>query len=446
MSRKAELNLSRKNKIYFAIGKDSAAMIFCAVLLLLVLYLIINTNNPRALVPFMLGVNFLLLLALGMVYKLENLTKDRALRVITKISRVKLIITNLDELLSLICTTLEEELVGKFSIVLNDDVRKIEMNAEYFEKAKKILRSAVPLTIARFDKIIYFRPLICNDKKIGVLVGEMNSRHDFNFTLRKILPEQIAIIISNFQTRRKLHDSNITQERERLRSLILSSISHDLKTPLSSIIGGLSVFNALSSRNKLDEKSKKTLIDTALEEAERLNDFISEVLEMTRIESGAIKLQMQPLEPSCAIEKVLKRFERKLKNYVLDVRIQEKVKINFDATSLEQVIQNIIDNNIKYAPKDTKISLWDKLTQDAYYIFIKDEGRGIHPDKLNLIFNKFERFSYEDKVVGSGLGLSIVKALMELNGAKVMAKNSDGGTGAIFVLEFNDFIKSRETT
>ena len=134
-----------------------------------------------------------------------------------------------------------------------------------------------------------------------MLIAEIQSRHEFNFTLQKILPQQISLMINNFQTVVKLQKANVAQERENLRSLILSSISHDLKTPLSSIIAGLSVFNALSSKNKLDEKSKKILINTALEEAERLNEFISEILEMTRIESGAITLNKQLLEAAAGL-------------------------------------------------------------------------------------------------------------------------------------------------
>ncbi len=238
-----------------------------------------------------------------------------------------------------------------------------------------------------------------------------------------------------------MREAKVNEEREKLRSLILSSISHDLKTPLFSIIGSLNIFNTLSKKNKLSKANQKTLINTALEEAERLNNFISDVLEMTRIESGAIKLHKKLLNPALIILKTLERFDEELKKYQLEILLSKQVKINFDRLSFEQIIQNLIDNTIKYSPKNTKITIYEELADGVYRIFIKDEGRGLDPTKLDSIFNKFERFNLEDKVVGSGLGLSIVKALTEANNAKITAENSDGKKGAVFILEFRDFIK-----
>lgn len=442
-----ELKLSKKNKayVYFAINRNSAVLISVAAILLLLLYSVINADFPQNLMSISLGINFLLLVGIILlctVYKLENLTKDRALRIIATISRVKLSVVSICDLVKLICKKLECELGGKFWVILAEHNQNLEMDESYRENALRVLKNMVPLTIRYFDKIIYFQPLHINDKIIGVLIAEIQSRHEFNFTLQKILPHQISLMINNFQTVVKLQKANVAQERENLRSLILSSISHDLKTPLSSIIAGLRVFNVLSSKNKLDEKSKKILINTALEEAERLNEFISEILEMTRIESGAITLNKQLLEAAVVMEKVCKRFEQKLRDYKIEINFGEKVKINFDQTSCEQVFQNLIDNTIKYSPKKSKISIWDKLKNDSYFIFIKDEGVGINPSKLNLIFNKFERFSLKDKVVGSGLGLSIVKALMEANDASIIAQNVENEIGAIFVLRFKDFTKN----
>ena len=201
----------------------------------------------------------------------------------------------------------------------------------------------------------------------------------------------------------------------------------------------MSVFRALSNQNKLNKENTEILITTALEESERLHSFISDVLEMTRIESGAIKLDKKPLNPFLIVAKILARFEKQLQEYQMEIALDQKIKINFDQIALEQIIQNLVDNTIKYSSKNTKIIICDEISSDNYRIFIKDEGSGIDPTKLDLIFNKFERFSLEDKVLGSGLGLAIVKALMEINNAAIVAKNSDEAKGAVFILEFSEY-------
>jgi two-component system sensor histidine kinase KdpD len=145
------------------------------------------------------------------------------------------------------------------------------------------------------------------------------------------------------------------------------------------------------------------LIVTALEEAERLNSLISDILEMTRIESGEIQLHKIWLNPALTMPLVLKRSSDDMEKYHLDISLNKKIKINFDQTYFEQIMQNLLDNTIKYSLKNTKITIYYQLSKDSYRIFIKDEGMGIDPTKLNLIFNKFERFNLEDKILGNGI-------------------------------------------
>ena len=447
----SEKNIWNKRRIFFAINSNLVIIIGVAAVLLIPLWIGIKKSyfdsallhQTSVIINFVLSLAIVLLM-IFMVYTLrihqtENFAKTHALKIINRISRVKLMAFNVHDLMDMICKKLEEELGGRFFLVLADDNFEAKLNKVYAEKARKSLNNITSITFHHESKVVYFQPVAVVDKKIGVMIAEVDTHNDFNFTVREILSNQIAIVLNTFKVRKRLSEAKVTQEREKLRSLILSSISHDLKTPLSSIIGSLAIFKNLSEQNKLDEESGKDLISTALEEAERLKSFIDDVLEMTRLESGALKLQKELLSPLDLVERTLKRFEEALKNYELEINLSEKVRINFDPTSGEQVIQNLIDNTIKYSPKNTKISIWDKLENGLYYVFLKDEGRGIKPEKLDLIFNKFERFALEDKVVGSGLGLSIVKALMEANNATIIAKNAEGEKGAIFVLGFREF-------
>lgn len=401
------------------------------------------TISDISFVEISLAVNIALLLFLtllirsNLIHSTENLAKDQALKVINAIDRLKLAVTNNDDLTAIICQKLEEGLGGEFWLFLAESRVNPKAGDPYIKRAKQALDNPLPMVIHEDKHNIYFQPIVKGKRKIGILVAKVDASSGFRY-LRKILPDQISSIIHNFENRIQLLEAQVSEEREQLRSLILSSISHDLKTPLSSIIGSLNIFNDLSSKNKLDAESSEALIATALEEAERLKSFISDVLEMTRIESGAIKLQKQFINSYLIIDRILKRFEAELKDYELEISLNNKIKINFDMICYEQIIQNLVENTLKYSPKQTKISIWDNL-DDTYRIFIKDEGKGIHPEKLDLIFNKFERFSLEDKIVGSGLGLSIVKAVMEANNAVISAKNSECGNGAVFILEFRDF-------
>ncbi|MCE3255768.1 MAG: sensor protein KdpD [Rickettsiaceae bacterium] len=455
-----EKEKKEENKTSLSSNKFFTTTIPAVTLLVLTLWMVLDKNYlfdfiisqlsifKISAIQISLAANFLLLTAIFLLlmlmihinnkYKTESLAKEHSLKAIDQITFLKLSASNIEDLVDLVCKKLEENLGGKFWLFLAGKNQQLNCEEPYILKAKEVLINSRNQLVRKRRKIIYFQKVAIGEKKFGVLIAEVKPQNDFIY-LRKILPDQIAVIISNFEMRTKLNEARVNQEREKLRSLILSSISHDLKTPLSSIIGSLNIFKDLSNRNKLDKESKETLITTAIEEAERLKSFIDDVLEMTRIESGAIKLQKQFLSSSIIVERTLKRFEEKLKDYEVEISLDKKIKINFDQTSCEQIIQNLVDNTIKYSPKNTKINIWDSLENETYSIFIKDEGKGIHPEKLNMIFNKFERFAMEDKVVGSGLGLSIVKALMEANNAAIHAKNSECGKGAIFVLEFRDF-------
>ncbi len=385
-------------------------------------------------------------LAIRNFHAVENLTRERALKIINKISQAKFSASSVEELALLTCQKLQEDFGGKFWIVFKNGESGMKPYPSYNQKMEEVLNKMLPDVIYKKKFTVYFKPMTVIDIEIGVLIAELKSSDKNTASLGKILPilsNQISMIIDNFETHTKLHEAIVNEEREKLRALILSSISHDLKTPLFSIIGSLNILKLSLDKNRLTKENKKILINTALEEAERLNGFISDVLEMTRIESGAIMLHKKLLNPAMIILQTLERFDEKLKEYQLEIALSKKIKINFDKVSLEQIIQNLIDNTIKYSPENSKITICDELSQDqkSYNIFIKDEGGGIEPEKLGLIFNKFERFNLEDKVLGSGLGLSIVKALMDINNAKIIVKNSDDKKGAIFVLEFRDFVK-----
>lgn len=450
----------RRKEFWVLVAKVSAISIFVVTLLLFDSWVIFGKDlSGHNFIHFptlriFLAVNVLLLsIAIIVIfvlfhkknlYQIRNDAKDRAISAVNRISRLTTWVSNIDYMAYLICRKLNETLGGEFWLLIADNKYTLKFHKPYMDKARQILDD--PDTVS-FDehpvmhedgKIIYFQPILRNGKKIGVLVAKVSSDNPFIY-LRETLPDQISIIISNLKIRIKLNRTRIKHEKEVLRSLILSSISHDLKTPLSSIIGGLRIISELTNSNKLNTQDGKILISTTLEEAERLKDFISDVLEMTKIESGAIVLQRQYLDLSMITDRILKRFSDQLQNYTVEVALDQNVRVYFDPTSYEQVIHNLIDNTIKHSPEKTIIKIWDSLEQDLYSIFIKNEGYGIDQEKLNTIFSKFERFIRNDKAGKGGLGLNIVKALMEVNDANIEAKIATDYQGVVFILKFHNF-------
>lgn len=293
-----------------------------------------------------------------------------------------------------------------------------------------------------------FEPLATARDEIGVIgVKIPNSlKLDASFgLLLKTVAEQAGAILERINLVAKMNESQMREEREKLRSLLLSSISHDLKTPLSSIIGCLSVYKRMQNSQRLTNENASELTETALEEAQRLNSFISNILEMTRIESGDVEFHKEWMAPNIVIEQVISNMRNRLKDHELIFHdLDKKIEVEMDVEMTKQVLQNIIDNAIKYSPKNSQIIISCQLDENGFLYKIKDCGPGIANGKFEAIFDKYERLMYSDsKVAGTGLGLSICRAIMTEQGGFVRVTNHKDG-GAEFVVWLSHFREINE--
>ncbi|WP_421781203.1 ATP-binding protein [Kiloniella litopenaei] len=295
-------------------------------------------------------------------------------------------------------------------------------------------------TANKFDSVWRFEPLTTYNGEIGVIAIKvpLHVRLDASFgRLLSALADQAASILERIELTKMMGESRMREEREKLRAMLLSSVSHDLKTPLASIIGSLSVHNRMKKAGRLDSDTSDELIETALDEAQRLDSFISNILDMTRIESGEITFDSDWVDTGKIVQNVMKRMRQRLINHelVLDSSdISREVKI--DKMMTGQVLQNVIDNAVKYSPKGTqiKVSLCDEDGGFSYKI--KDQGAGIPEGKLEAVFDKYERLKQSDsQVAGTGLGLAISRAVMEKQGGTITVRNHETG-GAEFTLWF----------
>jgi two-component system sensor histidine kinase KdpD len=228
--------------------------------------------------------------------------------------------------------------------------------------------------------------------------------------------------------------ARLTAETDRLRSALLTSISHDLKTPLASILGSITSLRAYSKT--FDEKAKDELMGTIQEEAERLNRFIANLLDMTRLESGAIEPRFAGVDLSEIVASALKRAGKILATHHVELEMASGLPmLRLDFVLFEQVLFNLLDNAAKYAPAGSTIRLQAVREGDQVSLQLIDEGDGIPPEDLEHIFDKFYRVHAGDhRRAGTGLGLAICRGFVEAMGGTIAASNRLGRSGAIFTI------------
>ncbi|HEX2858842.1 MAG TPA: ATP-binding protein [Alphaproteobacteria bacterium] len=224
--------------------------------------------------------------------------------------------------------------------------------------------------------------------------------------------------------------------RESLRSALLSSISHDLKTPLVSIIGGLSTLE--HAGKGLPVKDQQELVSNARQEAERLHSVIHNVLEVTRLESGSL----EPKREAVAVTELLNDAAKRARRYYkgLDIIIDAPARmpdIWVDPILTGQVFYNLLDNAAKHAGNKGKVEVGLEPNGSTLTIHIADHGPGVKTGEEEKIFDKFFRSEKHDhKNAGSGLGLAICRGIVEAHGGKIAARNrGDGRPGAVFTVQ-----------
>ncbi len=280
-------------------------------------------------------------------------------------------------------------------------------------------------------KALYL-PLIASTGVIGVVGILPKSAPDGfepeQFHYLEAFANQTAIAIERSFLGEAAQSALLKAETESLRNTLLSSISHDLRTPLSAITGAASTL--LQRDVMLDTDSRLDLVTTIHEEAEHLNRIIKNVLDMTRLESGAIQVnrEWQSLEEIVGV--VLNRLGDRLNDHPVSVKLPGSLPlIPFDGLLIEQVLMNLFDNAIKYTPKGTPLELSASESFYTVTVELADRGPGLPPGDEERIFEKFVRG--RGVAGGVGLGLAICRTIINAHGGKIWAENREGG-GAVF--------------
>jgi two-component system sensor histidine kinase KdpD len=248
------------------------------------------------------------------------------------------------------------------------------------------------------------------------------------------LCDQGAVAIERISLAKGLDEARVLAETERLRAALLTSISHDLRTPLASILGTVSSLRG--SQEKYGPSEREELLATLQDEAERLNRFVSNLLDMTRLESGAVELKLELLDVAEIVGSALQRAGSVLARHHVEVDIEPHLPmLRLDAVLFEQVLFNLLDNAAKYSPTGSQIDI--RATRDGELVEIEvvDEGPGIPPAELERIFDKFYRVQAQDRRrAGTGLGLAICRGFVEALGGWIVARNRRDRSGAVLTI------------
>jgi two-component system, OmpR family, sensor histidine kinase KdpD len=223
-------------------------------------------------------------------------------------------------------------------------------------------------------------------------------------------------------------------ETDRLRSALLTSISHDLKTPLAAVLGAATALRDLAK--SFDESAKGDLVATIIDESERLNRFIANLLDMTKLESGAVIPDAALYDIGEIVGTALNRAGKMLVNHAVELQISADLPLlAVDPVLLEQILFNLLDNASKYAPPRTTVRIHSWREADKVVLEILDEGSGIPAGELERIFDKFYRVKKGDYVrAGTGLGLAICRGFVEALHGTISARNRSDGPGAAFTI------------
>jgi two-component system sensor histidine kinase KdpD len=221
-------------------------------------------------------------------------------------------------------------------------------------------------------------------------------------------------------------------QAERLRTSLLSSLSHDLRTPLAGIEGAASALK--DGADRLSPAARAELAQTILEEARRMMRLVTNLLEMVRVESGALQVQREWQSVEEVIGVSLLRLEERLRTHPVRTEIPPDLPlVPMDGLLVEQALVNLLENAVKYSPEGAAIDVTAGLEAGEVVIAIADRGPGVPAGEQDRIFEKFYRSGAPERVGGAGLGLTIVRAIAQAHGGRVWVAPRPGG-GSVFRL------------
>jgi len=269
-----------------------------------------------------------------------------------------------------------------------------------------------------------------NDKTVAMVAIHGEALSNAQLNLVRSLCEQAAVALDRTQLVTDLEQARLLTETEQLRSALLSSVSHDLRTPLASIIG--SATSLLEYGSSFSDRDRHELMDTVVSEAQRLDRHIQNLLDMTRLGQGSLSVQRDWADLHDIIASAIDRLRTTLKGIAVDIEISADVPLLWlHDILIEQALVNLLDNAIHFSPADGHILINAGIVNNTVEIDICDEGPGIPEHEREKIFDMFYSVHQGDRDErhGTGLGLAICRGMISAHGGSVTARDGYRGRG-----------------
>jgi two-component system sensor histidine kinase KdpD len=280
-----------------------------------------------------------------------------------------------------------------------------------------------------------FTPLAAPNSCLGVLGVRPHVHRPLSpdqIQLLTTLAALIAAAIERIRLTDQVRQTSVQVEAERMRSALLSSVSHDLRTPLTGIVGAAGAL--VESGDSLLPPVRKELLQDILDEAQRINRLVGNLLDMTRLEAGQIAPNREWLPAEELVGSAIRRCAACLAGHTVGIRLPEDLPMLYaDSVLMEQVLVNLLDNAAKYSPAGGEIHVSARADAKAINISVADRGPGVPHDQRERIFEKFVRGQQAAGKPGVGLGLAICRAIMAAHDGRIWLDDRAGG-GAVFTL------------
>lgn len=278
-------------------------------------------------------------------------------------------------------------------------------------------------------------PLAAGEGVVGLAAVKLPALDPERRALAHGLCDQASIAVERATLVDSLKTAQLVSETERLRSALLSSVSHDLRTPLVSIIG--STTSLLEYREVLKPEARRELLQTTLDEAQRLNRYIQNLLDMTRFGQQPFELRREWADLNDLISSATERLGSTLTPASLDVRVAPEVALlKVHGALIEQVLVNLLDNAAGFAQDPGTISVRAYRRESSVIVDVINDGPRIPDDEREKIFDMFYRAAQTDRQrPGAGLGLAICRSIVTAHGGTIEARSGPGGTGALLRID-----------
>jgi two-component system sensor histidine kinase KdpD len=277
-----------------------------------------------------------------------------------------------------------------------------------------------------------FEPIEADGEVYGVMglrVVDMTAEYYRGLAIN-VYVHQLGLAWFRTRLAANLSASRVAEETERLRSALLSSISHDLRTPLASMIGSASTLKSMF--NRLSDEDRNSLLDALLGEGERLDRYIRNLLDMTKLGHGTLEIERDWIAFTDILSSALRRTRNLTSNVRVEREVEEDLPLLFVHPALiEQALVNVLENAAKFAPNGSSLSLRARRVANELIIAISDEGPGIPEDQRCKVFDMFFTGGEGDRGPhGSGLGLAICHGMVAAHGGRIQALPGQNGRGA----------------